>query len=183
MLSKDVEMAINAAMQNAYRRRHEFATVEHLLLALLDDDETAEVLRHSGGDVDAIRAELQKFIDDDDMMQTVPDDDDYETRPSMGFQRVLQRAWSHVMGAQKDQVKGFNVLIAIYAERDSHAAYILEKAGVQRLDVVSYVSHGVSKIVGSTEAPDRPSNAVAGDRDDDGALQGDPLEVFCDDFI
>ncbi|MCP4499955.1 MAG: ATP-dependent Clp protease ATP-binding subunit ClpA [Deltaproteobacteria bacterium] len=183
MLSKDVEMAINAALQDAHRRRHEFATVEHLLFALLDDDDTADVLRHAGGDVKAIRAALLSFLDDEDMMPVAPLEGEYETRPSIGFQRVIQRAWTHVMSAEKEQVKGFNVLIAMYAESDSHAAFILENAGIQRLDVVSYVSHGVSKIVGSTSSsPGRADNVVPAGDEEEGDTQGNPLEAFCDDL-
>lgn len=176
MLSKDVELAINASLQDAYTRRHELATVEHLILALLDDDATANVLKKCGADVAQLRSALRNFLEE--MVERVPDGEDFETRPSMGFQRVIQRALHHVLASEKEEVKGVNLLIATYAEADSHAAYLLKEAGVERLDVVSYVSHGVSK--GGASVGGEPG-ASFGDEDEGGA-DGDPLESFCDDL-
>ena len=190
MLSKDVEIAINVALRDAHRRGHEFATVEHLVFALLHDDETVNVLRHCGADVSELKAAFETFLDEE--VEQVPDDEMLETRPSLGFQRVVQRAVMHVMGAGKEEVKGHNILIAVYAESDSHAVYLLRQSGVDRLDVVSYVSHGVSKIIGSDPSAPGPSTGKSEmegggfdsmDDDADPSLQGaDPLEAFCTDL-
>src|SRR4051812_25764040 len=183
MLSKDVEIAIRVALNDAHRRHHELATVEHLTYALLHDDETANVLRHCGADIKKLKEDFDKFLDEE--VEQV-DDEEYETTPSRGFQRVVQRAIMHVMGAGKDEVKGFNLLIAVYAEDDSHAAYLLRQHGVDRLDVVSYVSHGVSKLVGSDDANARDGNersgGPTGEEDEDSAGTGDPLQAFCTDL-
>ena len=187
MLSKDVEIAIRVALNDAHRRGHEYATVEHLTYALLHDDETANVLRHCGADVKQLKETFNRFLTEE--VEKVADDTEFETQPSRGFQRVIQRAIMHVMGAGKEEVKGFNILVAIYSEEDSHAAFFLKQAGVDRLDVVSYVSHGVSKLVGSDgTAPRRidgdPSHNTpnpGGEEDEDGGMVGgDPLTSFCE---
>jgi len=180
MLSKDVEIAIRVALNDAQRRHHEYATVEHLTFALLHDDETANVLKHCGADIAALKKSFEQYLADE--VETVDEDEDTEVSPSRGFQRVVQRAIMHVAGAGKPEVKGHNLLVAIYAEDDSHAAFLLKQAGVDRLDVVSYISHGVSKTVGSDEnAPGRKEGAGmgGGGDDEDGAAGGDPLEAFC----
>ena len=180
MLSKDVEIAIRVALNDAQRRHHEYATVEHLTFALLHDDETANVLKHCGADVPALKKSFEQFLAEE--VATVDEDDDVEVSPSRGFQRVVQRAIMHVAGAGKPEVKGYNLLVAIYAEDDSHAAFLLKQAGVDRLDVVSYISHGVSKVVGSDDsAPGRKEGASMGgsSEDEDVAAGGDPLEAFC----
>ncbi|MDP2345807.1 MAG: ATP-dependent Clp protease ATP-binding subunit ClpA [Deltaproteobacteria bacterium] len=181
MLSKDVEIAIRVALNDAQRRQHEYATVEHLTFALLHDDETANVLKHCGADVAKLKQAFEKFLEEE--VEKV-EDETVEVAPSRGFQRVVQRAIMHVAGAGKTEVKGFNILVAVYAEDDSHAAFLLKQAGVDRLDVVSYISHGVSKLVGSDDkAPGRKEdagvgNGGSGDEDDDGS-SGDPLASFC----
>ena len=179
MLSNDVEIAIQVAMRDAHRRRHEYATVEHLVFALLHDDETITVLKHCGVNIDSLKRSFEEFLDS---IEKVPDDTDFDTRPTLGFQRVIQRAAMHVMGAGKEEVKGFNVLVSIYAEEDSHAVFLLKRAGVDRLDVVSYISHGVSKLVGSD--PHAPGNReyTEGEDEEGGQLSGDPLEDFCTDL-
>ncbi len=180
MLSKDVEIAIRVALNDAHRRHHELATVEHLAYALLHDDETANVLRHCGADIKKLKDDFDRFLDNE--VEQV-DGDDYETTPSRGFQRVVQRAIMHVMGAGKEEVKGYNLLVAVFAEEDSHAAYLLRQHGVDRLDIVSYVSHGVSKLVGSDPAAPGDPERVGGDEEDEGGGgSGDPLEAFCTDL-
>jgi ATP-dependent Clp protease ATP-binding subunit ClpA len=184
MLSSNVEIAIQVAMRDAHRRLNEFATVEHLTFALLHDDDTAEVLRHCGADVSKLKIAFENFLE---TLEKVEEDELFETRPSLGFQRVIQRAAMHVMGAGKEEVKGHNVLVSVYAEADSHAAALLREAGVDRLDVVSYVSHGVSKLVGSDpNAPGVANNAEFAPSenvdDEEGALSGDPLADFCTDL-
>jgi ATP-dependent Clp protease ATP-binding subunit ClpA len=184
MLSKDVEIAIRVALNDAHRRHHELATVEHLAYALLHDDETANVLRHCGADLKKLKEDFDKFLDE--QIEQV-EGDDYETTPSRGFQRVVQRAIMHVMGAGKEEVKGYNLLVAVYAEEDSHAAYLLRQHGVDRLDVVSYVAHGVSKLVGSDDrAPGREGGVErpGSEEEEEGAAgaSGDPLDAFCTDL-
>ena len=183
MLSKDVEIAIRVALNDAQRRHHEYATVEHLTFALLHDEETANVLKHCGADVEALKKGFEEFLDQS--VEVVDDDEEeMEVSPSRGFQRVVQRAIMHVAGAGKPEVKGYNILVAIYAEDDSHAAFLLKGAGVDRLDVVSYISHGVSKITGADDgAPGRKEDASVGggfdEEDGDGGAGGDPLAAFC----
>ena len=142
-VSAEVEIACSLAAREAQRRRHDLMTVEHLLYALLHDEATAKVVRKSGGDVESIKLALERVFDQD--MPRVPGSRDLVPSPSRGFQRVLQRAAFHVQSSGKDELKGYNVLVAIFAEADSPAVQVLNDAGVTRYDVVSYVSHGVSK--------------------------------------
>jgi ATP-dependent Clp protease ATP-binding subunit ClpA len=183
MLSKDVEIAIRVALNDAQRRSHEYATVEHLTFALLHDDETANVLRHCGADVAALKKAFEKFLDEE--VEVVEEGEEgMEVSPSRGFQRVVQRAIMHVAGAGKPEVKGYNLLVAIFAEDDSHAVFLLKQAGVDRLDVVSYISHGVSKLTGADDkAPGRREDAASvgggGDDEEGGGVGGDPLAAYC----
>ncbi len=183
MLSKDVEIAIRVALNDAQRRRHEYATVEHLTYALLHDEETVNVLKHCGANVSELKQAFEKFLSEE--VETVDDDDESDVSPSRGFQRVVQRAIMHVAGAGKPEVKGYNVIVAVYAEDDSHAAFLLKQAGVDRLDVVSYISHGVSKLLGSDgNAPGRKEGAgvgggAGGGGGEEGGASDDPLAAYC----
>jgi ATP-dependent Clp protease ATP-binding subunit ClpA len=144
VLSSELEICLNEAFQSAREARHEFMTVEHLLLAIVDTPKVREILRACGADVARLRKDLKDFID-----QTTPrlkDDDDREVQPTLGFQRVLQRAVFHVQSSGKKEVTAANVLVAIFSEKHSHAAYLLSMQDVARLDVVNYISHGLSKI-------------------------------------
>ncbi len=171
--SAELEIAINVAHTEAVRRRHEYITVEHFLYALLFDETTANIVRHAGGDAKKMRKKLEKFFDD--QLEELEDDADVDPQPSLGLQRALRRASSHVESSGHEEVTGANVLIAIYAERDSYAVSLLEESGVARLDVVAYVSHGVSKVDG--EAVPRTGGV---DADGDGAKPAkDPLEAYC----
>ena len=156
MLSKDLEQTLSLAFQQARNRRHEFMTVEHLLLALLDNVVAVAVLTACGANLNAIRSELITFID-----ETTPLIDEHnqerETQPTLGFQRVLQRAVFHVQSSGKKEVTGANVLVAIFSEQESQAVYLLQKEDVSRLDVVNYISHGISKIQGE-DSPDSDTN-------------------------
>ncbi len=144
MLNKDLEKTLNEAFKLARDERHEFMTVEHLLLALLDNSSAHEALNSCGADVEQMRKEIRAFIN-----QTTPliprDDEDRETQPTLGFQRVLQRAVFHVQSSGNTEVSGANVLVAIFSEQESQAAYFLKKAEISRLDVVNFLSHGVRK--------------------------------------
>ncbi|WP_298440274.1 ATP-dependent Clp protease ATP-binding subunit ClpA [uncultured Ferrimonas sp.] len=144
MLNKDLEVTLNNAFQQARRNRHEFMTVEHLLSALLDNPSAQEALSACGARLDSLRSEVDLFIE-----QTTPlipqDDGDRETQPTLGFQRVLQRAVFHVQSSGRNEVSGANVLVAIFSEQESQAVYLLRKSDVTRLDVVNFIAHGVSK--------------------------------------
>ena len=145
MLNKELELTLNFAFKDARDKRHEFMTVEHLLLALLDNLSASNVLQACGANVDNLRGALSTFIDETTPL--IPLSEPHrETQPTLGFQRVLQRAVFHVQSAGKDEVSGSNVLAAIFSEQESQAVYFLKKENVTRLDVVNYISHGISKI-------------------------------------
>lgn len=152
MLNKDLESTLNDAFNEARRARHEFMTVEHLLLALLNNPSAKEALTACGADLEQLRRETHLFIE-----QTTPlipaGDDEIETQPTLGFQRVLQRAVFHVQSSGNAEVTGANVLVAIFSEQESQAAYLLKKVQISRLDVVNFLSHGVRKDGQQEEAP------------------------------
>ncbi len=144
MLSKELEFTLNQAFREARDQQHEFMTIEHLLLALLDNPTAAEVLRACAADIPALRKDLVEFLEE--TTPRIPSGEDRETQPTLGFQRVLQRAVFHVQSSENTEVGGANVLVAIFSEQDSQAVYFLEKQGITRLDVVNYISHGISKV-------------------------------------
>ncbi len=141
------------AFVEARQKRHEFITVEHLLLALLGNPSAAETLRACGGNLDQLRADLFKFIGEH--TPTVEGESEIDTQPTLGFQRVIQRAILHVQSSGKKEVNGANVLVAIFGEKDSHAVYYLQKQGITRLDVVNFISHGISKIPQPSTRPEQ----------------------------
>jgi len=145
MIAQELEVSLHMAFVEARQSRHEFITVEHLLLALLDNPSAAEVLRACSVNIDDLRKTLTNFITDN--TPTVPGTNEVDTQPTLGFQRVIQRAIMHVQSASngKKEVTGANVLVAIFGEKDSHAVYYLHQQGVTRLDVVNFISHGVRK--------------------------------------
>ncbi len=175
MLSQDLESTLNSVFREARDRLHEFVTVEHLLLALLTNTVATKVLQACGSDIEQLKKELNRFIE-----ETTPHlapDDGREIQPTLGFQRVLQRAVFHVQSSGKKEVTGANVLVAIYSEQDSQAVYLLNRQNVSRLDVVNYISHGISKIHGEEDDADHlPSS---NDDDEIGeAPAKTPLENF-----
>ncbi len=173
MLSRELEDSLNQAFRNARENRHEFVTLEHLLQALLDDRVAREVLRACGADIEALRADLEAFLD-----QTVPrlvEDDPRETQPTLGFQRVLQRAVVHVQSAGRQEVNGANVLVAMFGEQDSHAVYLLTRQDVQRLDVVRYISHGMEPGETDTGAEDE---ILPESEEEEGAVGSRPLDQY-----
>src|SRR3954465_9417386 len=145
MIAQELEVSLHMAFVEARQQRHEFITVEHLLLALLDNPSAAEVLRACNANIDDLRKSLSNFIKDN--TPQVAGTDDVDTQPTLGFQRVIQRAIMHVQstGNGKKEVTGANVLVAIFGEKDSHAVYYLHQQGVPRLDVVNYIAHGIKK--------------------------------------
>ena len=158
MIAQELEVSLHMAFMEARQKRHEFITVEHLLLAMLDNPSAAEVLRACATNTDELRRGLADFITEH--TPTVTGGEEVDTQPTLGFQRVIQRAILHVQSSGKKEVTGANVLVAIFGEKDSHAVYFLNQQGVSRLDVVNFISHGVSKVPqGSTARPEATPEA------------------------
>ncbi|MCC5515770.1 ATP-dependent Clp protease ATP-binding subunit ClpA [Vibrio splendidus] len=176
MLNKELETSLNGAFARARDKRHEFMTVEHLLLALLDNDAAKEALQACQADLDALRNELDIFID-----QTTPlipeSDETRETQPTLSFQRVLQRAVFHVQSSGRSEVTGANVLVAIFSEQESHAAYLLKKNDISRLDIVNFISHGITKASNEGDSSS-PSDSFGGAENAEEANSEDRLENF-----
>ncbi len=173
MLSKELEFTLNKAFKEARSRRFEFMTVEHLLLSLIDNPTAAQVLRACGGNLDQLRDELEEFVRENTPLL---EDDSRETQPTLGFQRVLQRAVFHVQSSGKNEVSGANVLVAIFGEQDSHTVYLLNKQNITRLDVVNYISHGISK---NADGEEEESIEINDDYSgDDNEQDQKPLEKY-----
>lgn len=176
MLNRELEVTLNLAFKEARAKRHEFMTVEHLLLALLDNEAAASVLRACGAHLDKLRHELQEFIDSTTPLIPVHDDA-RETQPTLGFQRVLQRAVFHVQSSGKREVSGANVLVAIFSEQESQAVFLLKQQNVARIDVVNFIAHGISKVPGQGEHPESEQES----QDDEGGESGsasNPLDSY-----
>ncbi len=176
MLNKELEFTLNLAFKEAKEKRHEFMTVEHLLLSLLDNPAAGNVLQACDANIDALRRDLVEFIDE--TTPRIPDDElDRETQPTLGFQRVLQRAVFHVQSAGKTEVTGANVLAAIFSEQESQAVYFLRRENITRLDVINYISHGVSKYQNN----DMQENMNASMDEDMMSPEGNesPLDSYC----
>ncbi|MDX2053903.1 MAG: ATP-dependent Clp protease ATP-binding subunit ClpA [Polyangiaceae bacterium] len=174
-VSAEVEIACSLAHREAQRRRHDTLTVEHLLYALLHDEATARVLRKSGANLEKIRKELERVFDQE--FTSVPGTEEVHPEPSRGFQRVLQRAAIHVESSGKEELRGYNVMIAIFAEVESMAVHALNQAGVTRYDLVNFVSHGVAKDAGDegADAPTESGSEAAGEEPEP---EPNPLERF-----
>ncbi len=175
MFSKDLEQTIGQCYKRAREARHEFMTVEHLLLALLENPSAQAVLKACGADLDRLQQELEQAVETS--VSRLADDDGRDTQPTLGFQRVLQRAVYHVQSSGKKEVTGANVLVAIFGEKDSHAVYYLNQQDVTRLDIVNYLSHGVAKL----EDEDGASSSLEGEGRHEGAdaeSKGDALSDF-----
>jgi len=169
MIAQELEVSLHMAFVEARQKRHEFITVEHLLLALLDNPSSAEVLRACATDMEVLRKELQTFIQDH--TPTVPGTDEIDTQPTLGFQRVIQRAILHVQSSGKKEVTGANVLVAIFGEKDSHAVYFLTRHNVTRLDVVNFISHGIAKTTQPAGKPEEQTEQEADAQEKGGALE------------
>lgn len=177
MLSRNLEQTLHRALAHANERRHEYATLEHLLLALTEDADAMAVLRACGVDLDRLRAELSDYLDNElaNLITNRPDD----AKPTAGFQRVLQRAAIHVQSSGREEVTGANVLVALFSERESHAVYFLQEQEMTRFDAVNYISHGIAKAPGRSEA-----KRVTG-ADEDAAAEkvvkkgSEALEAYC----
>ncbi len=158
MLSNDLEVTLNQAFKDARAKRHEFMTVEHLLFALLDNAKAVEVLTNVGADLDALRSDLQEFIETTTPLISAGDAQ-RETEPTLGFTRVLQRALFHVQSSGQAEVTGANVLIAIFNEQESQSVFFLKQQQIARIDIVNYVAHGISKIAGDSGGEAEPEGA------------------------
>src|SRR6516162_1030176 len=178
MIAQELEVSLHMAFVEARQQRHEFITVEHLLMALLDNPSAAEVLRACSANLDDLRKSLVGFIKEN--TPTVGGADEVDTQPTLGFQRVIQRAIMHVQstGSGKKEVTGANVLVAIFGEKDSHAVYYLHQQGVTRLDVVNYIAHGIKK--SDSQEPAKPGEAPSSSEGEkeEGEGKGSPLDQF-----
>ena len=180
MIAQELEVSLHMAFVEARQQRHEFITVEHLLLALLDNPSAAEVLRACSANIDDLRKSLANFIKDN--TPQVAGTEEVDTQPTLGFQRVIQRAIMHVQstGNGKKEVTGANVLVAIFGEKDSHAVYYLHQQGVTRLDVVNFIAHGIKK----SDPPEATKGPEAnqGEQEEGAATEknekASPLEQF-----
>ncbi len=177
MLNKELEQTLNSAFVFAREHRHEFMTVEHLLLALLDNTAARDALKACGADIEAVKSELLSFVKDTTPLILDEQLNERETQPTLGFQRVLQRAVFHVQSSGKDEVTGANVLVAIFSEQESQAVFILKKADVTRLDVVNYISHGVSKA-----DDDESINSETPEESEGGEENGTALSKYASDL-
>src|SRR5215212_3489625 len=174
MIAQELEVSLHMAFMEARQKRHEFITVEHLLLALLDNPSASEVLRACAADIDDLRKLLSDFVTEHTPILA---GDDVDTQPMLGFQRVIQRAILHVQSSGKKEVTGANVLVAIFGEKDSHAVYFLHQKGVTRLDVVNYISHGISKVPQAQQAKTESESETEHEAQPGGALENYTLNL------
>ncbi|MCA9680068.1 MAG: ATP-dependent Clp protease ATP-binding subunit ClpA [Kofleriaceae bacterium] len=179
MLSPELQATLQRAVADTRRRRHEYLTLEHLLLAMLDDPTGLDVVRKCGGDVAQLRFELEEFLTES--VEELPEGEESGPDQTLAFQRVLQRAAMHVQGAGRAQMSTGNLLVAMYRERDSHAVFLLEKQGVTRFDVVNYISHGVSKVDPGAGVVPRARGVDAEGGEAEESVKN-PLEAFCTDL-
>src|ERR1041384_4277385 len=177
--SRSLEQSLHRALALANERHHEYATLEHLLLALIDDQDASAVMRACNVDLDKLRRSLVAYLESE--LENLITDGAEDSKPTAGFQRVIQRAVIHVQSSGREEVTGANVLVAIFAERESHAAYFLQEQDMTRYDAVNYISHGIAKRAGLSES--KPVRGVDEDTDtktgDDTKKKGDALEAYC----
>lgn len=179
MISQELEVSLHMAFVDARSSRHEFITVEHLLLALLDNAAAVDVLKACDADIESLRGKLRKFVNEN--TPVVPGEEDVDTQPTLGFQRVIQRAIMHVSsnGNNKNPATGANVLVAIFSEKDSHAVFFLQEENITRLDVVNYISHGISKLPPPKQ--ERLEESVASQREPSD-FDKSPLALYAQDL-
>jgi ATP-dependent Clp protease ATP-binding subunit ClpA len=174
--SRPLEESLHRAVAYANQRKHEYATLEHLLLSLVDDEEAASVMRACDVDLGALRTTLTNYVDTE--LRSLVVDDGEDAKPTAGFQRVIQRAVIHVQSSGREEVTGANVLVAIFSERESHAAYFLQEQDMTRYDAVNYIAHGIAKKAGATES--KPVKGAADDEDKPTVKTGgEALEAYC----
>src|SRR5213075_1390337 len=179
--SRSLEQSLHRALALANERHHEYATLEHLLLALLEDQDAPAVMRACNVDLEKLKRSLTSYIESE--LDNLVTEGNEDSKPTAGFQRVIQRAVIHVQSSGREEVTGANVLVAIFAERESHAAYFLQEQDMTRYDAVNYISHGIAKRAGLSES--RPARGVDEDtdtvegRDSDSKKKADALEAYC----
>ena len=176
-LSRSLEQALHRAIKLASDRHHEYATLEHLLLALTDDSDAAQVMKACNVDIDALRLQLVKYVDDELLTLVIEDGED--AKPTTGFQRVVQRAVLHVQNSGREEVTGANVLVALFTERESHAVYFLQEQNMTRLDAVSYISHGIAKRPGMSQQKNVRGAEEEEENDRPSQKGGGALENYC----
>ena len=172
--SRNLEQALHRALALANERRHEYATLEHLLLALIDDQDAAAVMRACNVDLELLKGNLTDYIDTE--LENLVSAGREDAKPTAGFQRVIQRAMIHVQSSGREEVTGANVLVAIFAERESHAAYFLQEQDMTRYDAVNYISHGIAKRPGLSGQPKAPRGADERDESPKSRGQGRKLQ-------
>ncbi|MEY3553167.1 MAG: hypothetical protein RL735_1515, partial [Pseudomonadota bacterium] len=170
--SRNLEQSLHRALSVANERHHEYATLEHLLLSLLDDQDAAAVMRACSVDTEVLKKNLLEYIDQE--LENLVTDGHDDAKPTAGFQRVIQRAVIHVQSSGREEVTGANVLVAIFAERESHAAYFLQEQDMTRYDAVNYISHGIAKRPGMSDPTKAPRGA---EEESDGRDQRDAREA------
>jgi ATP-dependent Clp protease ATP-binding subunit ClpA len=175
MIAQELEVSLHMAFMAARQNRHEFITVEHLLLAMLDNPSAAEALRACAGNIDDLRQQLSDFIDRH--TPKMEGTEEVDTQPTLGFQRVIQRAILHVQSSGKKEVKGANVLVALFGEKDSHAVHFLNQQGITRLDVVNFISHGITKTPQESNGASQNEAPGSQERDGEGEVAS-PLEAY-----
>ena len=176
MISRELEVTLGLALREAMQRQHEYLTLEHVLFALLHDHDVSEVVRHCGGNVENLKQEVEQFLRE--KLERLPDDQASEPTQTIGFRRVLQRAAMHVQSAGKDQIGGRDVLVSMFREKDSHAVFLLEKQGITRLDVVSYISHGASKIAEPSDEAEEAESEDGSDGEEGGETRRAPRKAL-----
>ena len=176
MIAKELEKILKLAFQEAKKRRHEFVCLEHLLYALLQDDEASRTIVKCGGDVEQLKKDLEEFFENN--LEKLPAEMDRKPQETLSFHRVLQRAILHAQSAEKSEIHGGDILAALFREGDSHAAFLLQKQGITRFDVINYISHGISK-VGDDEEEEGEELAEDEEKEDEGTRPSrDPLKAF-----
>jgi ATP-dependent Clp protease ATP-binding subunit ClpA len=179
--SRHLEESLHRAVAYANQRKHEYATLEHLLLSLIDDEDAASVMRACDVDLAALKKSLINYLDTE--LRSLIVDDGEDAKPTAGFQRVIQRAVIHVQSSGRDEVTGANVLVAVFSERESHAAYFLQEQDMTRYDAVNYIAHGIAKKAGASE-PKVVKGASPADDDEKPNTKtgGEALEAYCVDL-
>ena len=173
MITRNLEAVLKAAFDNAKERRHEFVCVEHLLWVLLEDKSARDAIVHCGGDLGRLQRELEEFFGAH--METLPDGMDKDPEQTLGFHRIIQRAFIHAQSAEKEEIQGCDLLVAMFREQQCYARYLLEKQDISRFDLINYISHGVSKL------PEEEPPSAPGAEDDEETGQRnerDPLKAF-----
>jgi len=173
--SRQLEESLHRAVAYANQRKHEYATLEHLLLSLVDDEDAAAVMRACDVDLASLRTTLTNYVDNE--LRSLVVDDGEDAKPTAGFQRVIQRAVIHVQSSGREEVSGANVLVAIFSERESHAAYLLQEQDMTRYDAVNYIAHGIAKKAGASEA--KPVKGAEDDEKPSVKTGGEALEAYC----